>query len=120
MKACTHTSDEITPSDTQALTARLSELCDDLLKRDWVDPTGRRRYTQKDLGYIVKTHLDWAPRPVERLQILSQDVLPELLETVNSVGPVEAYPTITAASFVCYFVPLFEVTILGGGFGVQA
>lgn len=79
------------------------------MQRDWADSAGKRRYTQKDLGYLVTTHLQWSAQPLQRLQTLAQDTLPELLETENGVGPVESYRTLTAASFVCYYIPLFEV-----------
>lgn len=40
---------------------------------------------------------------------MASEVLPLLLETGESVGPAEGYPTLTAASFSHFFAPLLQV-----------
>lgn len=88
--------------------SELSLLCDDILRRNWKDSINKRKYSVKDIFVLVKISVKWALKPYQRIQILVDDVLMELKDTDNWLGPAENYPTLTAASFVLYFSAIFQ------------
>ncbi|CAM9211941.1 unnamed protein product [Discosporangium mesarthrocarpum] len=101
---------ELTQGDSSepTLHQKLSSLCLTLMQRDWGNGDPKFVYKSSTLGVLVRTHLRWAKDPLEAIEVMSTEVLPLLLETGASLGPTEAYPTLTAASFTHFFTPLLQ------------
>eukprot|EP01041_Mallomonas_annulata_P003326 gene3326-6581_t len=108
-------SDDHDNDSISVYSTRLSNLCDQLLRVNWVDTLNNRRYGAKDVGILVKMNLKWASDAIERCHVVATDILSRvILDQVmddDNVDRLQEYPTLTTASFVCFYNPLFDVIV---------
>jgi hypothetical protein len=107
-ETCTHASDKDLRALLSEQSSEMSSLCDDMLRREWKDSINKRKYSQRDVSVLVRLSILRAAQPITRIEVLVDNVLPELRETDDCQGPVPGYPTLSASTFVLYFATILQ------------
>eukprot|EP00106_Octopus_bimaculoides_P014229 XP_014781671.1 PREDICTED: Fanconi anemia group D2 protein-like [Octopus bimaculoides] len=90
-----------------------AELAESFLHRAWLTPTGAREKGatfNKHIQKILKCYLSYSPSPLDAIEKLCSDAIPQLLNADNSTS--EMYPSLTTSSFSMFYRVLFNQLVI--------
>ncbi|KAK3101624.1 hypothetical protein FSP39_004973 [Pinctada imbricata] len=96
-------------SDSTNLTGKITNVCENFLKREWFSPDGEKEKGAKhneNLQVILKKYLVTSPDILAVAESIATKGIPELIETDKN-GSSSTYPTLTRSSFPLFYRALF-------------
>ncbi|CAI9740292.1 Fanconi anemia group D2 protein-like [Octopus vulgaris] len=90
-----------------------AELAESFLHRAWLTPTGAREKGatfNKHVQKILKCYLSYSPSPLDAIEKLCSDAIPQLLNADDNTS--EMYPSLTTSSFSMFYRVLFNQLVI--------